>query len=104
MTWDNPRLFGFCASQSGAFMADYTDAVKMVEAGPPREIRFYLDWGTYEPVIAAGNEDMSEAILGGGYYLVCNVYPEGHSWGSWRAHLDDILKAFTGRNRDADRQ
>ncbi len=102
MTWDNPGLFGFCASQSGAFMADYTDAVKRVEAGPPREISFYLDWGAYEPAIAFSNEEMREAILRGGHELKCMVYPEGHSWGSWRAHLDDILKAFTGRNRDAD--
>jgi enterochelin esterase family protein len=104
MTWDNPRLFGFCASQSGAFMADYTDAVKIIEAGPPREISYYLDWGTYEPAIAAGNEDMREAILRGGHELIWKVYPEGHSWGSWRAHVDDILRAFTGRNRDADRE
>lgn len=104
MTWNNPRLFGFCASQSGAFMADYTDAVKIVEAGPPREINFYLDWGTYEPSIAFSNEEMREAILRGGHHLECKVYPEGHSWGSWRAHLDDILKAFTEGNRDADRE
>ena len=30
------------------------------------------------------------------------VDSDGHSWGSWRAHLDDILKAFAGRKRDAD--
>ncbi len=98
ITWDNPGIFGFCASQSGAFMANYTDAVQMVESGPPREIRYYLDWGTYEPGIAGSNEEMREAILRGGHELIWKVYPEGHSWGSWRAHLDDILKAFTGRN------
>lgn len=102
ITWDNPGLFGFCASQSGAFMADYTDASRKVEAGPPRKIKYYLDWGTYEPEIAGTSEEMREAILRGGHELIWKVYHEGHSWGSWRAHLDDILRAFTGRNRDAD--
>jgi hypothetical protein len=50
-------------------MADYTDAVKRVEAGPPREISFYLDWGTYEPAIAFSNEEMREAILRGDHEL-----------------------------------
>ncbi len=99
ITWDNPGLFGFCASQSGAFMRNYTDAVKMIEAGPPREIRYYLDWGTYETRIADSNEELREAILRGGHELIWKVYHEGHSWGSWRAHVDDILKAFSGRNR-----
>ena len=103
ITWDNPEIFGFCASQSGAFQANISEAVHMVEAGPPRKIRYYLDWGTYEPQIAGSNEEMREAILRGGHELIWNVYPEGHSWGSWRAHLDDMLRAFTGRNRDADR-
>ena len=40
-----------------------------------------------------------EAILGGGHDLEYHVYPEGHSWGSWRAHVDDILRAFVGRDR-----
>ena len=102
ITWDHPDLFGFCASQSGAFMSNYSNVIKMVESGPPRDIRYYLDWGIYEPGIAASNEDMREAILRGGHELIWKVYPEGHSWGSWRAHLDDILKAFTGRKRDAD--
>lgn len=102
ITWNNPGLFGFCASQSGAFQANISKAVQMVEASPPREIKYYLDWGTYEPGIAASNGDMREAILRGGHELIWRVYPEGHSWGSWRAHVDDILKAFTGRNKDVD--
>jgi len=97
ITWQHPETFGFCASQSGAFMSDYTGAVRMVEAGPPRDVRYYLDWGTYERGIAASNEERREAILGGGHKLTWKVYHEGHSWGSWRAHLDDILIAFEER-------
>ena len=91
------ELFGFCASQSGAFFPRYSQVIRMVEAGPPRHIRYYLDWGSYETDIARSNEEMREAILGGGHELECHVYPEGHSWGSWRAHVDDILRDFAGR-------
>jgi enterochelin esterase family protein len=94
ITWDRADLFGFCASQSGAFMPEYSDAIRIVESGPPRDIRYYLDWGRYEPRIAGSNEEMREAILRGGHELIWSVYPEGHSWGSWRAHIDDILRAF----------
>jgi enterochelin esterase-like enzyme len=96
ITWRNPELFGFCAGQSGAFQADYSSIVREVETGPPRDIRFYLDWGTYEPVIAAANHDMVDAVLRGGHDLVWKEYHEGHSWGSWRAHIDDILRTFVG--------
>jgi enterochelin esterase family protein len=97
ITWNHPGLFGFCASQSGAFLPGYSQVIRMVEEGPPREIRYYLDWGKYERAIAESNEDMREAILRGGHELTWKVYPEGHSWGSWRAHVDDILTAFAGR-------
>ncbi len=96
ITWNYPGIFGFCASQSGAFFPDRSTVMRMVEEGPRRDIRYYLDWGTYETDIARSNEEMREALLGGGHELEWHVFHEGHSWGSWRAHVDDILRAFAG--------
>jgi enterochelin esterase-like enzyme len=97
ITWNHSDLFGFCASQSGAFFPGYSRVIEMVEEGPHREIRYYLDWGTYESEIAESNEEMRDALLRGGYELEWHVYHEGHSWGSWRAHVDDILRDFAGK-------
>jgi enterochelin esterase-like enzyme len=99
ITWNNADRFGFCASQSGAFFAGYSNVLKMVEAGPPRDIRYYMDWGSYERRIAESNEEMVDAILRGGHKVSWKVYHEGHSWGSWRAHVDDLLRTFVGRRK-----
>ena len=41
-----------------------------------------------------------------GYDLKYQEFNEGHSWGNWRAHIDDMLDFFWGRreksNEDTD--
>ncbi len=94
ISYEHPDLFGFCAGQSSAFYIFESRMISAIADGPKKELRFYLDWGTYETRIMQSNYEMRDALMAKGYALEQFEYHEGHSWGSWRAHTDDILKTF----------
>ena len=96
----HPDLFGFCAAQSGAFWIDKQKLLKNLETLQTRiPVFFYLDWGSYEKGIQQCNIDMTLMLdLKEIPYLFAE-YHEGHSWGSWRAHIDDILISFFTKSR-----
>jgi enterochelin esterase family protein len=96
IAYEHPDVFGFSAGQSGAFWINSNQIIQMVSSGPAKDIRFYLDWGTYEDTIQQSNYDLRDVLLAKGYSFTQYEYHEGHSWGSWRAHTDDILRAFAG--------
>jgi enterochelin esterase family protein len=90
----HPDRFGLCASQSGAFWLNDSQMIRTLCSGPVRPVRFYLDWGTYEPSILRSNEILKDSLLARGYSVTSFSFHEGHSWGNWRAHIDNILKTF----------
>jgi len=94
ISWRHPEVFGFCAGQSGAFWLNNEQIIQTVNDGPKKDIRFYLDWGTYETSIRESNYSLRDVLLAKGNRLVFFEFHEGHSWGNWRAHIDNILKAF----------
>lgn len=94
IAYEHPNLFGLCAGQSSAFYIYARRMINTIAVGPKRELRFYLDWGTYETRIMQSNYEMRDALMMREYPLEQFEYHEGHSWGSWRAHTDDILKTF----------
>ncbi|MFT5142082.1 MAG: hypothetical protein ACI84D_000693 [Thalassolituus oleivorans] len=54
-----------------------------------------MSWGTINDVGTAG-QVMSDIMTLKGYDLTTVVLNEGHSWGSWRATLDDVFEYFWG--------
>ena len=96
IAYEHPETFGFAASQSGAFWVNDNQAIETLSAGPQKDIKVYLDWGTYESGIQQSNYSLRDILLSKEYDLTQFEHHEGHSWGSWRAHTDDILKAFAG--------
>jgi enterochelin esterase-like enzyme len=92
---DRPDIFGKCGSQSGAFDIDDMELVKRVASEPKRAVDFYLDCGTIGD-LTDGNRAMKQALEAKGYNLIYREYNEGHSWGNWRAHIDDMLVYFWG--------
>ena len=59
--------------------------------------QFYLDWGTYEQTILESNSALLNVLQDKGYNVETQEYHEGHSWGNWRAHTDNILTLFFPR-------
>ncbi len=71
--------------------------------GPNKNLKFYIDWGTYEASIAFDGRSMRNALLEKGYENVLwKEWHEGHSWGSWYAHTDLALIHFFPDLTDAE--
>ena len=59
-----------------------------------KDIRFYIDWGTYEAVIMKDARALRDNLIALGYDLTWREWHEAHSFGSWRAHIDNALEYF----------
>jgi hypothetical protein len=70
------------------------EVFNLVLNGSPKDIDWYLDWGTYEPGIMVNARTMRDGLISKNYDIIWNEWHEGHSWGSWRAHLDIALEYF----------
>jgi enterochelin esterase family protein len=88
---NRPDVFGLAASQSGAFWVDDAAMVGRVQGACLKGSRIYLDWGSYESEIPEINRRILDILESKGATVHFGEFHEGHSWGSWRARLDDAL-------------
>jgi len=92
--YNNPESFGLSAPYSPSYWAKNMLVFNSVLSGPKENIKWYLDWGTYEPGIMTNARLFKDGLTSKEYEFTWNEWHEGHSWGSWRAHLDNALKYF----------
>jgi enterochelin esterase-like enzyme len=84
----------------GAFSGVNEDDLFAYRNGPSRPLKLYVDVGTYENPIAGGYDLLTPVrslhgiIQSKGYVHEYREWHEGHSWGNWRAHLDNVLEFF----------
>ena len=89
-----PKVFGNCGLHSAEFQPNSFEVINLYKNSENIDVNFYAVWGTYEKLI---NEMMDEflAIANDKKYTIeYKKYPEGHSWGLWRATTDEMLKYF----------
>ena len=94
IAYEYPDVFGNCGLQSGAFWPNDYEVSDLLVDGPTKEIRFASFWGTYEGDLTSNMNFVANQLLLKGYDITAGSFPEGHSWGLWRATLDDILIYF----------
>jgi len=79
--------------QSPAFHAGDGAIVGLYRESPPLDVDIFMSWGTFRDFGETSRR--FQAILDAkGYDYTHVVVNEGHSWGNWRALLDDLLVAF----------
>lgn len=87
-----PDVFGLVAIQSPAFWY-YPNILNMYANAEKASLKIYMDTGTIYDT-----QDYAlqmKAIMDTKKYLLQYAeYSEGHSWGNWRARVDDILIYF----------
>ena len=93
---NHPEIFGMWGSQSGAFEVNDGALLTMAEESPKQLIDFYLDCGRFGDLLNE-NRKMHSILTEKGYRVKYQELNEGHSWGNWRAHIDDMLIFFWGR-------
>jgi enterochelin esterase family protein len=87
------ETFRRIAIQSPAFQAGGGAILPLYEAAPRLDVDIFLSWGTFHDLGATTAQ--FQAILDDkGYAYDHVVVNEGHSWGNWRALLDDVLLSF----------
>jgi len=89
--YSNPQVFGNVAAQSSVIPSE---AMTGIQNGSKLQVRFYLDIGTYESSLIGNCRQFVRVLQNRGYESMCREYPEAHSWGSWRAHIDNALEMF----------
>ncbi len=101
-----PEVFGMGYSQSGYHGFDGGRMIGLVTEEPAAPVRLWVDVGRYERAVGTGllpeaerdfladNRRLCAALEKRGYDAVYREYPEGHTWGNWRAHLLDALPHF----------
>lgn len=87
-----PQVFGNIAAQSSNVETTISNGFQY---GPMLNMRFYLDIGTYDiPVLIPRVQNLVQVLQTRGYPYQYRIYHEGHSWGNWRAHVDNALEMF----------
>lgn len=92
--YNHPDVFGLCAPYSPSYWAKEMKVYLSVVNGEMKNLKFYLDWGSYETGIMFDARNFRDIISAKGYELKWREWHEGHSWGSWRAHIDEALEFF----------
>jgi enterochelin esterase-like enzyme len=96
---NHPEIFGMCGSQSGAFEVDDGALLAMAGESPKQLVDFYIDCGKFGDLLDE-NRKMHAILTAKGYRIKYQEFNEGHSWGNWRAHIDDMLVFFWGRRQE----
>ncbi len=87
-----PQVFGKIAAQSSNVEEVIANGFS---SGPLLPLTFYLDIGSYDIAILIPRVNNLLQILNSrGYPYQYQLYHEGHSWGNWRAHIDNALELF----------
>ncbi len=90
--YKHPEVFGNIAAQSSNVENNIRTGF---ESSPRLDLQIYLDMGTYDQSILitrVGN--LLPILQAKGYTYQYLEFHEGHSWGNWRAHLDNALEMF----------
>lgn len=95
IAFQNPDVFGNCGIHSGAFRQFNFHTNSIVMDGMKKDIRVASIWGTYEGSVLPSNmRKVRDYLIDNDYEVIWKELPEGHSWGLWRATLDDMLVFF----------
>jgi len=97
ISYNHPDVFGLCGLHSGAFWPNDYEAYNLITQGTIESIKWASIWGTYEGLYE-NMRDFRDFLIENNYELKCLELPEGHSWGLWRATIDEMLTYFFPSN------
>ena len=92
IAYTHPDVFANCGWHSPAFWPNDSEVANMY-TGSHKDIRIYFTVGSYEG-IGVDLNDFINSLTALNYDFDWDLYYEGHSWGQWRATIDNILMHF----------
>ncbi len=91
-TLHHPETFANCGAYSPAIWIG--DLMQEYQSSEVLPVKIYMDAGTYETSIFNSASTLQETFLNNSWNYKWKIWHEGHSWGAWRAHLDESLTYF----------
>jgi enterochelin esterase family protein len=89
---NHSAVFGNVAAQSSNIQSSISSGFQIA---PLLNLKFYMDIGTYDiPILIQLVHSFIPILQSKGYVYQYEIYHEGHSWGNWRAHIDNALIMF----------
>lgn len=89
LTVSHPDVFGLVATMSSNVENNIKNTV-LQGVNPP--VKYYLDIGTYDiPILIQRVTDFLQILESSNETFIFHQFHEGHSWGNWKAHIDDAL-------------
>lgn len=86
------EIFGNVAAQSSYIQSSISTGF---QNSPTLDLKIYMDLGTYDlPLLIPLVRNFIPILQEREYDYQYQEYHEGHSWGFWRAHIDDALEMF----------
>jgi len=90
--YNHPEVFGNIAAQSSNIQSVTATSF---QDSPRLNLKLYLDLGTYDiPQLIPLVRNFIPILQAKSYEYRYIEYHEGHSWGNWRAHIDNALEMF----------
>lgn len=93
ISWNYPQIFANCGLHSGAFWPNDYEIYHTIVTGPKKDIKYYAIWGTYESLYP-NMRSFRDSLILQGYQIYTKEFPEGHSWGLWRANTMNMISWF----------
>ena len=93
ISYNHPEVFGLCGLHSAAFWPNNYEAYNLITSGPVKDIKWSSIWGTYESLFT-NMRLFRNFLIANNCEIDWLERPEGHSWGLWRATLDNMLEYF----------
>ncbi len=93
ISYYNSSVFGKCGIHSGAFSPNSYETFNIWMNNNTRDVDFYSVWGTYESLYGT-MRNFRDSLTLKGYDFLWGEFPEGHSWGLWRATIGNMLAHF----------
>ena len=91
---DHPESFGLLGAFSPSYWPKGNEVERNFSNSPKKNLKVYIDWGSYEPYLRGDAMIMRDILIAQGYNPVWNQWHEGHNCGNWRAHFDIALEYF----------
>ncbi len=88
--YNYPDVFGNIGLHSAAFWPNGNEVYNLIVNGNKKDIKYSSIWGTYES-LKQNMRNFRDNLTQKGYQFSWAEFPEGHSWGLWRANIDKLL-------------
>ncbi|MCX6246249.1 MAG: alpha/beta hydrolase-fold protein [Bacteroidetes bacterium] len=95
---NHPESFGLVGAFSPSYWPKGNEVERNFANSPKKNLKFYIEWGTYEPWLRGDAMIMRDILVAQGYNPLWNQWHEGHTCGNWRAHFDLALEYFFPSN------